>query len=115
MTQRTLKQRFRFDVLLEPEDRLAHTVLLSMAYDGHGDWGGCGVAEFNLNDFADAIGWAPGATLRRLKDLAPTANAVCVEHDNIVLFALAGAQQDGFSHLYKSRGFEGLQPSLPHL
>lgn len=43
------------------------------------------------------------------------AGAVCVEHQNLVLFALAGASQDGFAHLYKSRGFIGLPPNLPRL
>ncbi|WNJ87942.1 hypothetical protein [Bosea sp. 685] len=112
MTQRTLKQRFGFDILLDPEDRLAYALLHSMAYDGHGDWGGCGVAELDLGEFADTLGWPRGVTLRRLKEIAPKVRAVCVERHDTILFALAGAQQEGFSHLYKSRGFEGLPPNL---
>jgi hypothetical protein len=112
MARRSLKQRFNFDVLIDPDDRLAYALLQSMAYDGHGDVGGCGVAEFDLSSFAEALDWAPGATLRRLKRLAPEVKAVCVEHESAVLFAVAGAQQKDFDHLYKSRDFEGLPPNL---
>lgn len=108
-----LKERFEFDVLKTVEDRLAYAVLQSLANNGHGDIGSCGVAEFDLIDFAEALDMPPGETLRRLKALAALINALCVEHENIVLFALAGADQAGFAHLYKSRGFEGLPPNLP--
>ncbi|RWO94200.1 MAG: hypothetical protein EOQ98_31870 [Mesorhizobium sp.] len=115
MARLSLKQRFDFDVLIEPEDRLVYALLQYMACDGHGDVGGCGVAEFDLLNLAEALDWAPGATLRRLKRIAPEVNAVCVEHENTVLFALAGAGQKEFDHLYKRRGFEGLPPNLPHV
>ncbi len=108
-----LKERFEFDVLRTVEDRLAYAVVQSLANNGHGDIGSCGVAEFDLIEFAEALDAPPGETLRRLKTIASPINALCVEHDNVVLFALAGADQDSFAHLYKSRGFEGLPPNLP--
>jgi hypothetical protein len=115
MARLTLKQKFDFDVLIDPEDRLVYALLQFMALDGHGDVGGCGVAEFDLLNLAEALDWPPGATLRRLKRIAPEVKALCVEHENTVLFALAGAGQKEFDHLYKSRRFEGLPPILPRV
>lgn len=115
MARLTLKQRLEFDVLTETSDRLAYAMLERLACDGHGDWGSCGVAEFDLIEFAAAVDEPPGETLRRLKRIAPMIGAVCVEHENAVLFALAGAMQDGFGHLYKRCGFEGLPPNLPRV
>jgi hypothetical protein len=108
----SLKQRFDFTILREPQDRLAYAMLKTLSYDGHGDYGSCGVAEFDLIDFANAVDWPPGETLRRLKRIASELGAVCVEHQDIILFAIAGAQQEGFDHLYKRRGFEGRPPVL---
>lgn len=66
-----------------------------------------------MSEFAEALATPPGETLRRLKSLAGPINFLCVEHENTILFALAGADQAGFAHLYKSRGFGGLPPNLP--
>lgn len=108
-----LRERFEFDVLKGVEERLAYAVVHSLANNGHGDIGSCGVAEFDLIDFAEALDWPPGEALRRLKTLSLPISGLCVEHENVVLFALAGADQAGFAHLYKSRGFEGIPPNLP--
>jgi hypothetical protein len=87
----------------------------SLASDGHGDIGSCGVAEFDLLDLSEALDLAPGETLRRLKSIAVSVKGICVEHENIVLFALADVEQGSFDHLYKSRGFEGFPPNLPRV
>lgn len=108
----SLKQRFDFTILTQPEDLLAYAVIKTLAYDGHGDYGSCGVAEFDLIEFAEALDWPPGETLRRLKRIASELSAVCVEHQDVVLFAITGAQQEGFDYLYKRRGFEGRPPIL---
>ena len=113
MSRLRIKQRFEFDVLSGCEDRLAYSVIHHLANDGHGDIGSCGVAEFELLDFAEALSWPPGETLRRLKQIATQIKGLCVEQENTVLFALAGSEQGSFDHLYKSRGFEGLPPNLP--
>ncbi|WP_156116020.1 hypothetical protein [Bosea sp. UNC402CLCol] len=108
----SLKQRFAFTTLTESEDRLAYAVLKTLSSDGHGNYGSCGVAEFDLIEFAEALDWPPGETLRRLKRIASELGAVCVEHQDVILFATAGAQQEGFDHLYRTRGFEGRPPVL---
>ncbi|WP_128287168.1 MULTISPECIES: hypothetical protein [Agrobacterium tumefaciens complex] len=113
MARLTLKERFEFDVLETMEDRLAFSLVHHLANDGHGDVGSCGVAEFNLLEFSAALEWPPGETLRRLNRISGLVKGLCVEKENVVLFALAGAEQNSFDHLYKSRGFEGLPPNLP--
>ncbi|MEO0955777.1 MAG: hypothetical protein AAFY12_12345 [Pseudomonadota bacterium] len=115
MAHQTMKQRFEFDVLTDPTERIAYLMLEIMAADGHGDIGSCGVAAFDLLNFSDALGEPPGVTLRLLKKVGEAIQALCVEHENTVLFAMAGANQRGFSHLYTSRGFEGLPPNLPRV
>jgi hypothetical protein len=90
-----LKERLEFDALKAVEDPLAYAVVQSLANNGHGDIGSCGVAEFNLIEFAEALDTPPGETLRRLKALAAPISALCVEHENTILFALAGADQAG--------------------
>ncbi len=115
MPRLSLKERFEFDVLETTDDRLAFSIVHHLANDGHGDLGSCGVAEFDLLDFSEALERPPGETLRQLKRISVQVKGVCVEHENVVLFALAGAEQDGFTHLYKSRGFEGLPPNLPRI
>ena len=111
----TLKQRMEFDVLTDTMDRLVYTLVSTYADSGHGDLGACGVAEFKLADFADAIDEDPSVLLSRLQRIAPPIKAVCVEHGGVVLFALAGADQEDFAHLYTSRGFVGLPPNLPNV
>jgi hypothetical protein len=113
MARLTLKERMEFDRLTDTTDRLVYAMLETFASSGHGDVGGCGVAEFHLAEFADAIDEDPAALLRRLERMAPLIDAVCVEHGGTVLFALAGAGRDDFAHLYKSRGFIGVPPNLP--
>jgi hypothetical protein len=108
-----MKERFDFDVLTETQDRLAYVVLYYLATDGHGDVGSCGVAELDLMDLSAALDQPPGETLRQLRTIAEKVSAVCVEHEDTVLFAMAGADQKDFAHLYVSRGFEGLPPNLP--
>ncbi|MBG6202676.1 hypothetical protein IWQ48_003823 [Labrenzia sp. EL_13] len=115
MARQTMKQRFEFDVLTDPVERTAYLMLDIMAMDGHGDVGSCGVAEFDLLNFSDALGEPPGETLQLIKRVGEAIQAVCVEHENTVLFAMAGANQRNFSHLYTSRGFEGLPPNLPQV
>ncbi|MFN7177614.1 MAG: hypothetical protein ACK4MX_12095 [Thermaurantiacus sp.] len=115
MARLNMKKRLEFDRLTETGDRLVYAILDRLACDGHGDWGSCGVAEFDLIEFAEAVDEPPGDLLRRLLRIATLVEAVCVEHEKTVLFALAGAMQDGFDHLYKSRGFEGLPPNLPRV
>ncbi|CCM79729.1 MULTISPECIES: hypothetical protein [Rhizobium] len=65
-----LRERFEFDVLKGVEERLAYAVVHSLANNGHGDIGSCGVAEFDLIDFAEASDWPSGEALRRLKTLS---------------------------------------------
>lgn len=113
MALQKLKQRLEFDVVTDTQDRLVYLIAERCALQGHGDWGSCGVAEFDLIELAEACEEPPGALLRRLNRIAPMVDAVCVEHENKVLFALAGAAQDGFEHLYKRCGFVGLPPNLP--
>ncbi|WP_024896569.1 hypothetical protein ACQY1H_00990 [Agrobacterium vitis] len=115
MARLSLKERFEFDVLEATDDRLAFSIVHHLANDGHGDLGSCGVAEFDLLDFSAALEQPPGETLRQLKRISELVKGLCVEHENVVLFALAGAEQDSFAHLYKSRGFEGLPPNLPRV
>lgn len=110
-----LKDRFEFDVLASDEDRLFFAMIRFLTTDGHGDIGSCGVAEFSLLNFAEATNRPPGEALRRLKSIAVSVKGLCVEHENVVLFAIAGADQHSFAHLYKSRGFEGLPPNLPRI
>ncbi len=113
MSRLTLKERFEFDILTEPHERIAYLMLDILASSGHGDVASCGVAEFDLMNFADALGQPPGETLRLLNRIADSIQAVCVESENTVLFAMAGALQQDFAQLYISRGFEGLPPNLP--
>lgn len=115
MAQTSIRQRFDLDIVTDPEDRLVYVMMQHMAYDGHGDVGMCGVAEFDLIGLAEAVDRPPGETLRRLKRIAQSVHAVCVEHENLVLFAMAGASQEDFAHLYKSRGFVGMPPNLPRV
>lgn len=113
MSRLTITQRFEFDLLVSCEDRLAYAVIHQLANDGHGDIGSCGVAEFDRLDLSEALSQPPSETLRRLKQIATQLKGLSVEQENTVLFALAGAEQDSFDHLYKSRGYEGIPPNLP--
>ncbi|WP_139052056.1 hypothetical protein [Roseibium sp. TrichSKD4] len=111
--QLPLKHRYYFDLITDLQDRLIFALLLDDAKAGHADAPCCGVAEIDLVEVSEAIDIPPGETLRRMKAIAKLIDGVCVEHDNLVLFAMPGAVQMFFSRLYVSRGFIGEAPNLP--
>lgn len=97
----------------DQERMMIAVVALEAWGNGHGDEGSCGVAEFGLIEFAEAVSVPPGRCLRALKKLAEKVGGVCVVSDtDLVLFAVYDGSQSAFERLYVARGFGENPPAI---